>query len=47
MRLGEGSGCVLAFCVIEAACAMINGMGSFSTNGIDDGYLEDIRKSVN
>jgi len=26
---------------------MINGMGSFATNGIDDGYLEDIRKSVN
>ena len=47
MRLGEGSGCVIAFCVIEAACAMINGMGSFATNGIYDGYLEDIRKSVN
>ncbi|MCR5208769.1 MAG: nicotinate-nucleotide--dimethylbenzimidazole phosphoribosyltransferase [Lachnospiraceae bacterium] len=47
MRLGEGSGCVIAFCIIEAACAMMNGMGSFETNGIDDGYLEEIRKSVN
>ena len=44
MRLGEGSGCPLAFTVLEAACAIINDMATFDQAGIDDGYLEDIRK---
>jgi len=44
MRLGEGSGCPLAFQVLSAACAVINDMATFDQAGIDDGYLEDIRK---
>lgn len=44
MRLGEGSGCPLAFQVLEAACAIINEMATFQQAGIDDGYLEEIRQ---
>lgn len=44
MRLGEGSGCPLAFQVLSAACAIINDMATFDQAGIDDGYLEEIRK---
>lgn len=43
MRLGEGSGCPLAFQVLEAACAVINDMATFDQAGIDDEYLNDIR----
>ena len=43
MRLGEGSGCPLAFEVIAAACAAMNGMATFSGASIDDSYLENIR----
>ena len=42
MRLGEGSGCPLAFQVLEAACAIINDMATFDQADIDDGYLEEI-----
>ena len=44
MRLGEGSGCPLAFEVLNAACAIINNMATFDQAGIDDGYLEEIRQ---
>ena len=44
MRLGEGSGCPLAFTVLEAACAIINDMATFDQADIDDGYLEEIRQ---
>ena len=44
MRLGEGSGCPLAFEVLEAACAIINDMATFDQAGIDDGYLDEIRE---
>ena len=44
MRLGEGSGCPIAFQILGAACAIINDMASFDQAGIDDGYLEDIRQ---
>ena len=44
MRLGEGSGCPLAFQVLSAACAIINHMATFDQAGIDDGYLEEIRE---
>ena len=44
MRLGEGSGCPLAFEVLRAACAIINDMATFDQAGIDDGYLEEIRE---
>lgn len=44
MRLGEGSGCPLAFQVLRAACSIINHMATFQQAGIDDGYLEEIRE---
>ena len=44
MRLGEGSGCPLAFQVLRAACAILNDMATFEQAGIDDGYLEEIRE---
>lgn len=44
MRLGEGSGCPLAFEVLCAACAVMNDMATFDQAGIDDGYLEQIRQ---
>ena len=43
MRLGEGSGCPLAFEVLSAACAVLNDMATFDQAGIDDGYLDEIR----
>ena len=44
MRLGEGSGCPIAFQVLEAACAIINHMATFDQAGIDDSYLDEIRQ---
>lgn len=44
MRLGEGSGCPLAFEVLSAACAVMNDMATFAQAGIDDGYLDEIRQ---
>lgn len=44
MRLGEGSGCPLAFEVLSAACAIINHMATFDQAGINDDYLEEIRQ---
>ena len=44
MRLGEGSGCPLAFEILDAACAIINAMATFDQAGIDDGYLDEIRQ---
>ncbi len=44
MRLGEGSGCPLAFRVLDAACAVINDMATFDQAGINDDYLEEIRQ---
>ena len=44
MRLGEGSGCPLAFGILDAACAIINDMATFDQAGIDDGYLDEIRQ---
>lgn len=43
MRLGEGSGCPIAFQVMRAACAAMNGMATFPEAAIDDGYLAEIR----
>ncbi len=43
MRLGEGSGCPLAFLVIEAACAVMNEMATFAEASINDDYLDEIR----
>lgn len=47
MRLGEGSGCPLAFNIIEAALYMTEAMGSFNEVGIAEEQSEqlvDIRK---
>lgn len=44
MRLGEGSGCPLAFQVLAAACAVINDMATFDEAGINDDYLDEIRR---
>ncbi|MBQ4377643.1 MAG: nicotinate-nucleotide--dimethylbenzimidazole phosphoribosyltransferase [Treponema sp.] len=43
MRLGEGSGCPLAFEIMDAACAIMNEMATFSQARINDEYLEEIR----
>ena len=43
MRLGEGSGCPLAFEILSAACAVMNCMATFDQAGIDDDYLDEIR----
>ena len=43
MRLGEGSGCPLAFQIISAACAVMNNMATFAEAEINDDYLEEIR----
>ena len=42
MRLGEGSGCPLAFQIMKAACAVMNGMATFEEAAIDDGYLKEL-----
>ena len=44
MRLGEGSGCPLAFQMLEAACAIVSDMATFEEANIDDGYLDEIRE---
>lgn len=44
MRLGEGSGCPLAFQMLDAACAVMNNMASFDEAGINDDYLDEIRQ---
>lgn len=44
MRLGEGSGCPLAFEILDAACTILNDMATFEQAGIDDGYLDELRQ---
>jgi len=44
MRLGEGSGCPLAFQIVDAACAVMNKMATFEDADINDDYLEEIRQ---
>ena len=46
MRLGEGSGCPIAMMMLDAACSVMNDMATFDQAGIDDGYLNDIRKGM-
>jgi nicotinate-nucleotide--dimethylbenzimidazole phosphoribosyltransferase len=43
MRLGEGSGCPLAFRIVEAACAIMNGMATFKEAEINDAYVTELR----
>lgn len=47
MRLGEGSGCPLAFLIVDAACSVMNKMATFEDADIDDDYLEEIRHGDN
>ena len=44
MRLGEGSGCPIAFKIIEAASAAMNGMKSLDEAKIDAVYLDEFRE---
>ena len=43
MRLGEGSGCPIAFEIVSAALDVLERMATFSEASIDDGYLDEIR----
>ena len=43
MRLGEGSGCPLAFEIVAASQSVLRDMATFDQAGIDDGYLDAIR----
>lgn len=44
MRLGEGSGCPIAFKIIEAAVASMNLMKTLEEASVDGEYLEEIRR---
>jgi len=44
MRLGEGSGCPIAFEIVAAACAVMNNMATFDEASINDDYLDEIRE---
>lgn len=44
MKLGEGSGCPIAFKIMEAATAVMNGMKTLAEGGIDAGYLDELRE---
>ena len=44
MRLGEGTGCPLAFQIIDAACSVMNNMATFESVQIDETYRIDYRK---
>ncbi len=46
MRLGEGSGCPIAFEIIDAALTVLREMGTFAQAQIDDGYLAEIRQNA-
>jgi len=43
MRLGEGTGCPLAFNVIDAALAVVNNMATFEEAALEGDFLVDIR----
>ena len=43
MRLGEGSGCPIAFSIIRGACDVMADMATFEEAAINDDYLEEIR----
>ncbi|OOM74647.1 nicotinate-nucleotide--dimethylbenzimidazole phosphoribosyltransferase [Clostridium puniceum] len=44
MALGEGSGCPLAFSIIDSACAVINNMATFEEAEINDSYLDELKE---
>lgn len=45
MRLGEGTGCPLAFHIIGSACAMLRDMHTFAEEAMDETYRIDIREN--
>ena len=45
MRLGEGSGCPMAFELCSAALRVLNEMATFEEASIDDSYLDALRVS--
>lgn len=47
MRLGEGSGCPIAFSIIDFANSMMKNMATFDEGNIDDSYLEEVRGEEN
>ncbi|AOR24271.1 nicotinate-nucleotide--dimethylbenzimidazole phosphoribosyltransferase [Clostridium taeniosporum] len=47
MGLGEGSGCPLAFSIMDSACAAMNNMATFKDAEINDSYLDELRKINN
>lgn len=44
MRLGEGSGCPIAFSVIDFSIAMMNNMATFEEGNIDNSYLDEVKE---
>lgn len=44
MKLGEASGCPIAFKIMEAACAVMNEMKSLDEGQIDSEYLNELRE---
>ena len=44
MRLGEGTGCPLAFQIIEAALYTLDNMGTYEEGSMSSETLIDIRK---
>lgn len=46
MRLGEGSGCPIAFEVIDGALTVLRDMATFDEARIDDAYLAEIRSDA-
>lgn len=43
MGLGEGSGCPLAFSILDSACAVMNNMATFEEAEINDEYLDELK----
>lgn len=46
MRLGEGSGCPIAFNILETASAIICDMATFEEGEINDDYMTEIREKM-
>lgn len=44
MALGEGSGCPLAFSIMDSACAVMNNMATFEEAEINDSYLDKLKE---
>ncbi|NME81916.1 nicotinate-nucleotide--dimethylbenzimidazole phosphoribosyltransferase [Clostridium sp. SM-530-WT-3G] len=47
MGLGEGSGCPLAFSIMDSACAVMNNMATFEEAEINDKYLDELKRLDN